>query len=89
MVMKRPSRILKLVLFLFIFMVPVCFSDWLYLSKTSYKDALNADECTVTVHTRTQSNKVTVSNPKKTDPIIDSNEPTTQFTEGGNLLHYN
>lgn len=84
--MKRPSRILKLVLFLFIFLIPVCFSDWLYLSKPSSKPTLNTDECTVTVHTRTQSNKVEVSNPKKTDPIIDPNEPTTQFTEKASSL---
>ena len=79
--MKRPSRILKLVLFLFIFLIPVCFSDWLYLSKPSPKAALNTDECTVTVHTRTQSNKVEVSKPVPSTKVKNTSMGTRTFSE--------
>lgn len=62
-------------------MIPVCFSDWVYLNKTASVAAANTDEVTVTIHTRTQSSNVETSKPVPTDPVKDPNEPTFQFTE--------
>ena len=86
--MKRRYSVLKFIVFMFLFMIPVCFSDWVYLNKTASVAAANTDDVTVTIHTRTQSSNVTTSDPIKTEPAKDPNELTFQFTEGGSLTHY-
>lgn len=86
--MKRRYSVLNFIVFMFLFMIPVCFSDWIYLNKTASVAAANTDEVTVTIHTRTQSSNVTTSDPIKTEPAKDPNELTFQFTEGGSLTHY-
>ena len=79
--MKRRYSVLKFIVFMFLFMIPVCFSDWVYLKKTASVAAANTDEVTVTIHTRTQSSNVETSKHVPTDPVPDPNEPTFQFTE--------
>lgn len=85
---RKPYSILEIIVFMFLFMIPVCFSDWIYLSDPSSIAAANKDEVTVTIHTRTQSSNVTSSDPVITTPVKDPNESTFQFTEGGSLTHY-
>lgn len=62
-------------------LVPVCFSDWTYLTKTSTVEALNNDEVTVTVHTRQQSKNITVSSPTESSKVQDNDKATRTMSE--------
>ena len=62
-------------------MIPVCFSDWVYLNKTASVAAANTDEVTVTIHTRTQSSTVTVEGPILSAKTQDKSKPTRTFVE--------
>lgn len=59
--MKRRYSVLKFIVFMFLFMIPVCFSDWVYLNKTA-SVAANTDEVTVTIHTRQYVDDVVTDN---------------------------
>ena len=60
--MKRRYSVLKFIVFMFLFMIPVCFSDWVYLNKTASVAAANTDEVTVTIHTRQYVDDVVTDN---------------------------
>lgn len=60
--MKRRYSVLKFIVFMFLFMIPVCFSDWVYLNKTASVAAANTDEVTVTTHTRQYVDDVVTDN---------------------------
>ena len=62
---KKPYFILKIIVFMFLFMIPVCFSDWVYLNKTASVAAANTDEVTVTIHTRQYVDDVVTVSEKK------------------------
>lgn len=62
---RKPYFILKIIMFMFLFMFPVCFSDWIYLSNPSSIAAANTDEVTVTVHTRQYVDDVVTISKKK------------------------
>lgn len=79
--MKRRYSVLKFIVFMFLFMIPVCFSDWVYLNKTASVVAANTDEVTVTMHTRTQSSNVTPSAPAVSDKKEDASLGTRSFSE--------
>lgn len=84
--MKRRYSVLKFIVFMFLFMIPVCFSDWVYLNKTASVAAANTDEVTVTIHTRTQSSNVTPSAPAVSDKKEDASLGTRSFSEEKGLL---
>ena len=79
--MKRRYSVLKFIVFMFLFMIPVCFSDWVYLNKTASVAATNTDEVTVTIHTRTQSSNVTFEGPTVSAKTQDKSKPTRTFYE--------
>lgn len=79
--MKRRYSVLKFIIFMFLFMIPVCFSDWVYLNKTASVAAANTDEVTVTIHTRAQSSNVTVEGPTPSTKTEDTSLGTRTFTE--------
>lgn len=78
MIMKRkPYSILKIIVFMFLFMIPVCFSDWIYLSNPSSIAAANTDEVTVTIHTRQYvDDVVTISEKKVVSTRTETDEKT-------------
>lgn len=79
--MKRRYSVLKFIVFMFLFMIPVCFSDWVYLNKTASVAAANTDGVTVTIHTRTQSSNVTFEGPTVSAKTQDKSKPTRTFYE--------
>ena len=79
--MKRRYSVLKFIVFMFLFMIPVCFSDWVYLNKTASVAAANTDEVTVTIHTRTQSSNVTPEGPKVSEKTENTSLGTRTFSE--------
>lgn len=74
---RKPYSILKIIVFMFLFMIPVCFSDWIYLSDPFSIAAANTDEVTVTIHTRQYvDDVVTVSEKKLVSTRTETDEKT-------------
>lgn len=83
MIMKRkPYSILKIIAFMFLFMIPVCFSDWIYLSDPFSVAAANTDEVTVTIHTRQYVDDVV------TDNYASKKEVSTRTEKGYKINPY-
>lgn len=79
---RKPYFILKIIMFMFLFMIPVCFSDWIYLSNPSSIAAANTDEVTVTVHTRQYVDDVV------TDNYASKKEVSTRTEKGYKINPY-
>ena len=78
--MKRRYSVLKFIAFIFMFMIPVCFSDWVYLNKTASVSAANTDEVTVTIHTRQYVDDVVTDN-------YDNKKVVSTRTEKGSVIN--
>lgn len=79
--MRKGKLIFKILSLFTVLLVPICFSDWTYLTKTSTVETLNDDEVTVTVLTRQQSNKIVTSSPVESDKVQDSSSSTPTLSE--------
>lgn len=79
--MRKGKLIFKILSLFTVLLVPICFSDWTYLTKTSTVETLNDDEVTVTVLTRQQSNKIVTSSPVESDKVQDSSSSTRTLSE--------
>ena len=67
----KKSNITKLKVLLLSMLMPMAFSDWIYLNETSTIETKNSDECIVSIYTRLQSNKITESSPVTSEPVED------------------
>lgn len=75
----KKNNITKLIVLLLSMLMPVAFSDWIYLNETSTIETKNDDECIVSIYTRLQSNKITESSPVTSEPVED--EATGRFVD--------
>lgn len=78
--MKRRYSVLKFIVFMFLFMIPVCFSDWVYLNKTASVAAANTDEVTVTIHTRQYVDDVVTDNHANKKVVSTRTEKETTYS---------
>ena len=78
---RKPYFILKIIMFMFLFMIPVCFSDWVYLNKTASVAAANTDEVTVTIHTRQYVDDVV------TDNYANKKEVSSRTKNGSSVIN--
>ena len=78
--MKRRYSVLKFIVFMFLFMIPVCFSDWVYLNKTASVAAANTDEVTVTIHTRQYVDDVVTDNYANKKVVSTRTETETTYS---------
>lgn len=76
---RKPYSILKIIVFVFLFMIPVCFSDWIYLSDPSSIAAANTDEVTVTIHTRQYVDDVVTDNYANKKEVSTRTEKETTY----------
>lgn len=78
--MKRRYSVLKFIVFMFLFMIPVCFSDWVYLNKTASVAAANTDEVIVTIHTRQYVDDVVTDNYANKKVVSTRTEKETTYS---------
>ena len=79
----KKNNITKLIVLLLSMLMPVAFSDWIYLNETSSVGAKNEDVCAVSVYRVLQSSNVSIGARVKTEPKQDTTVKTRTFTEEG------
>lgn len=78
--MKR-NYVAKIIVLLMSFLVPVAFSDWIYLNETSNITTKNEDECVVNIYKVLQTGDASVSSRTESKKTQDNSVQPRTFSE--------